>query len=119
MKPFNLEAAKAGAPVCTRDGRAVRFLCFDRENDRYPIVGLIRNLSNSYEDVVCWSTKGHYVDLLMASIKREGWIRVYKHKVSNLNRTGCSIYTNHQEALEVPPGCDWEVVDVIPINWEE
>ena len=24
LKPFNLEAAKAGKPVCTRDGRKVR-----------------------------------------------------------------------------------------------
>ena len=30
MKPFDLEAAKAGKPVCTRDGRKARINCFDR-----------------------------------------------------------------------------------------
>lgn len=29
MKPFDLEAAKAGAPVCTRDGRSARIICTD------------------------------------------------------------------------------------------
>lgn len=40
MKPFDLEAAKAGKPVCTRDGRKARIICFDR-NWEYPIVALI------------------------------------------------------------------------------
>lgn len=29
MKPFDLEAAKAGAPVCTRSGKPVRIICWD------------------------------------------------------------------------------------------
>ena len=29
LKPFDLEAAKAGKPVCTRDGRKARIICFD------------------------------------------------------------------------------------------
>lgn len=29
LKTFNLEAAKAGKPVCTRDGRKARIICFD------------------------------------------------------------------------------------------
>lgn len=29
MKPFDLRAAKAGAPVCTRDGRSARIICTD------------------------------------------------------------------------------------------
>ena len=32
LKPFDLEAAKAGAKVITRDGRPVRIICFDRKN---------------------------------------------------------------------------------------
>ena len=30
MKEFDLELAKKGASVCTRNGRHVRILCFDR-----------------------------------------------------------------------------------------
>lgn len=29
LKPFDLETAKAGKPVCTRDGRKARIICFD------------------------------------------------------------------------------------------
>ena len=28
-KPFNLEEAKAGRPVCTRNGQEVRIICFN------------------------------------------------------------------------------------------
>lgn len=30
MKPFNLEEAKAGKPVCNREGNDVRIICFDK-----------------------------------------------------------------------------------------
>lgn len=29
LKPFDLNSAKAGKPVCTRDGRKARIICFD------------------------------------------------------------------------------------------
>lgn len=41
MKNFDLEKAKAGYPVRTRDGHEARIICFDRENDN-PIVALIK-----------------------------------------------------------------------------
>lgn len=40
FKPFDLEAAKAGKPVCTRDGRKARIICFDAKCNK-PIVALI------------------------------------------------------------------------------
>lgn len=40
MKPFDLEAAKNGAPVCTRGGRKVKIICFDRKGE-FPIVALV------------------------------------------------------------------------------
>lgn len=41
MKPFNLEEAKAGAPVCTADGHKVRIICWDAKIDKHPIIALI------------------------------------------------------------------------------
>ena len=32
LKPFDLQAAKSGKPVCTRDGRKVRIICFDSKS---------------------------------------------------------------------------------------
>lgn len=40
LKEFDLEAAKAGKSVCTRDGRKARIICFDAKCDK-PIVALI------------------------------------------------------------------------------
>lgn len=40
--PFDIEKAKQGAKVMTRDGHDVRILCFDRNSDEYPIVVLIQ-----------------------------------------------------------------------------
>lgn len=45
MRDFDLAAAKAGAPVCTRDGSESRIICFDCIGS-YPIVGLLRNSKN-------------------------------------------------------------------------
>ena len=42
MKPFDLRAAKAGAPVCTRDGMEARIICFDRVDLEYPIIALYK-----------------------------------------------------------------------------
>lgn len=36
MKPFNIEEAKKGKPVCTRDGHSVRIITID-DNKKYPI----------------------------------------------------------------------------------
>ena len=41
MRKFDLEEAKAGAPVCTREGRPVRIICWNCNDNKYPIIGLV------------------------------------------------------------------------------
>lgn len=41
MKRFNLEAAKTGKPICTRDGKSARIICWDMKGI-YPIVALVK-----------------------------------------------------------------------------
>lgn len=42
LKPFDIEKAKAGAEVCTRDGHKARIICFDRKTEGdYTILALI------------------------------------------------------------------------------
>ena len=61
MRPFNLEEAKAGKSVCTKDGKDVRIICFDRKNIiNCPIVALISK--SSYEDVKLYSLEGEGFD---------------------------------------------------------
>lgn len=52
MKPFNLEEAKAGKPVCTRDGRRVEILSFDNQCLDYPILARIFSNNTKYNDLV-------------------------------------------------------------------
>lgn len=50
LKPFDLEAAKAGKPVCTRDGRKARIICWDKKGN-YPIVALIQENENLKREI--------------------------------------------------------------------
>lgn len=50
MKPFNLEEAKAGKPVCTRDDRRVEILSFDNPNNGYPILARVFSDNTDYND---------------------------------------------------------------------
>lgn len=86
MKPFNREAAKAGAPVQTRDGYSVRILCFNRKSNSLPIVALYYHSEDKRETIGAYTENGYvYVDesqscydLVMAPVKKEGWINIYK-----------------------------------------
>lgn len=82
LKEFDLEAAKSGKPVCTRDGRKARIICFDRDWDMH-IVALVTDplgesvhyyLSNGKVDF----DKQNDEDLMMLPEKRIGWINVNK-----------------------------------------
>ena len=87
MKPFNLEEAKAGKAVCTRDGRKVRILAFDVKIPEYPIAAAI-SLSDcdGKETIHSYSLEGTFYhdgepsnnDLMMNSEKRRGWIGILR-----------------------------------------
>lgn len=83
MKPFDLEAAKAGKPVCTRDGRKARIICFDAKCIK-PIVALIQGSDNS-EQIEYYTENGVFSnggtgknrDLMILLEKKEGWVNIY------------------------------------------
>lgn len=107
MKPFDIELAKAGHPVCTRDGRAVRILCFDRKSvDGYSILALIDK--GDSEDIVSYIRQGtfysngkeHKNDLFMAAVKKEGWVNVFINASYFDSKTAGTIYPTKEEALK-------------------
>lgn len=86
MKEFNLEKAKEGAPVCTRDGRPARIVCWDVKDVNYSILALAK-ADNGNESVMLYTNDGKYFipelnvgsydsDLMMAPVKREGWVLI-------------------------------------------
>ena len=116
MKPFDLEAAKSGKPVCTRDGRKARIVCFDAKGDK-PIIALIEmgvaETPNNYPiDGKAISTKETPCDLMMLPEKKEGWVNVYKGGLLDTKS-----YNTKKEAFDKASPEDY--VDTVKINWEE
>ena len=82
MKPFDLEAAKRGEPIVTRDGRKVTFVGHASQASKaYRLVVLIEGAEyppNFFEDGVhqC-SRQPTDEDLFMAPCKRTVYMNIY------------------------------------------
>ena len=124
LKPFDLEAAKAGKLVCTRDGRNARIICFDRrlfyKNVSYPILALVE-CSDGEDDVCGYNEKGKVLiedgaeykdDLMMLPEKKEGWVNVYKGGLLDTKS-----YPTKKEAFD--KACPEGYVDTVKVCWEE
>ena len=86
LKPFDIQKARTGKPVCTRDGRKARIICFDRRGDKFPIVALLDGCNKKHSEVaVTFTNEGLFEigekssnDLMMLPEKKEGWINIDK-----------------------------------------
>lgn len=122
LKPFDLDAAKAGKPVCTRDGRKARIICFDVKSDNYPILALIEDEDSILGTPVIYTNKGrfyndgtiHNLDLVMLSVKREDGL-IYSCVDGNV---ACSNpYKTKEETMKYPALS--AIIDTIRIEWYE
>ena len=86
LKPFDIQKAREGKPVCTRDGRQARIICFDAK-DTQPIIGLYeKNIDGIVREYLCsYHTDGSMYDdqdtgydLMMLPEKKEGWAKFVK-----------------------------------------
>ena len=122
LKEFDLEAAKAGKPVCTRDGRKARIICFDKQNDYYPIIALV--IVDEKECIFQYTNKGEYLDgndntrcndLIILFKKKEGWVNVYK------GSGGISVYPRIYKSRDeaVSDNTVANRIDTVKITWEE
>lgn len=124
FKPFDLEAAKAGKPVCTRDGRKVRIISFDRHGEDCPIIALVVDSKNAEcEEVIDYTLDGicneniinhNKYDLMMFTRKKEGWLNIFK----DFEDTVCCVYPTEKEALE-DGETEKDYITTIKIEWEE
>lgn len=112
LKEFNLEEAKAGKPVCTRDGRKARIICFDLNNKNFPIVAIINcdTEENAYQydiDGIC-DEHDNNLNLMMSPEKKEGWIIIHKE----------AIY-DKETAEKIARETTANVIRIQKIEWEE
>ena len=120
LKPFDLEAAKSGKPVCTRDGRKARIICFDM-NANSPIVALVDY--NGQEVVVCCHNDGRnyhaettYNDLMMLPEKKSGWVNIYKETEGEYY-VDKLIHKTEKFAFDV--ACPDDYIGTVKIEWYE
>ena len=80
MKEFNLEAAKRGEPIQTRDGQSAKFVAHVPEAcPSEKIVVLVGRHVWTYRESGAWFENGDVgPDLLMAPKKRTVWVNFYK-----------------------------------------
>lgn len=121
LKPFSLEAAKAGKPVCTRDGRKARIICFDRKGI-YSIVALI---DGEQENIQSYTNNGRLrctdleseLDLMMLPEKHEGWINVIKNQDNYYYCKG--VFDTEEYARNNEANYTGLAVATVKIEWEE
>lgn len=125
MKNFDINLARQGHPVCTRDGRKARIACFDFKglNNRN-ILALIEN-EDDIEDVVAFKSDGSFniyptdYDLMMAPVKHEGWVNVYRNNSGKIY-TGEVVHESEERAKLIrnkPLNGDY--ITTVKIKWEE
>lgn len=118
LKPFDFEAAKAGKPVCTRDGRKARIICFDTINKgNYPIIALLED--KGCEAIFYYNKDGKCNvgterDLMMLPEKKEGWVNLCKNNYGDTLAVG--VFPNREEAVS---NCPPSYLGTIKIEWEE
>lgn len=126
MKEFDLELAKAGHPVQTKKGNKARILCFDANNKYYPIIALVE--MNGVEEVALYTNKGKWrvdsdgdLDLVMTSVKHEGWVNIYRDADTGLPYCGKFIYSSESDAVthDDPSDTSDKKMSITKIEWEE
>ena len=126
MKEFNLTEylKNPSQKVVTRDGREVRIICTNMKNeDDYKIVALVEQKKYGGEEILCYRKSGrdNYCpdfDLLFDTIKKEGWVNIYKDKNEDITYLSGIIHDSEKEAKEAIKG-DPEFIATIKIEWEE
>lgn len=115
LKPFDIQKAREGKPVCTRDGRKARIICFDAKGNK-PLI--ILSEIDGKEVILRYTEKGkrdsfhsptpREDDLMMLPEKKEGWVNVYKD----------SVYDTKDEAIDgTYEGRGY--IDTVKVSWEE
>ena len=132
LKPFDIQKAREGKPVCTRDGRKARIICFDRI-DAKPILALVRSTDGKGEDVFDYFVSGKRLanalesdlDLMMLHEKKEGWINIYNADTTFYYVDGRVFETKDEAVKEAKEEVEKEqrekneYIDTIRVEWEE
>jgi len=122
LKPFDLEKAKAGAKLVTRNGKPARIICWDRGHKTDHIVALVEYTEDgeSTEETMTYTDQGTFYDngnescfdLFIAPTVVERWVNVYKLKQY-------SVGTCYRSEEEAENNACADCIATIKLAWEE
>ena len=122
MKQFNLREyiENPSRQVVTRDGRPVRIVCTDANNE-FPVIALVKINGTDEECVYCFKADGTYFrnncrDLFFASVKHEGWVNLY-YNVCGTVSTDTTVFPSKELAQASKKY--YKYIDTIHIEWED
>ena len=124
LKPFDIQKAREGKPVCTRNGKKARIICFDVKAKK-PIAALIT--TDDTEEAHFYYDNGrsdqyqkYRYDLMMLPEKKEGWVNVYRDcDGANITKDD-NIYSSKEAAMASAQVIDRDnYVATTIIKWEE
>lgn len=121
MKEFNLELAKAGHSVQTRDGKSARIVCDDVDNPYSTIIALVyfdgKEFPYLYDKDGYSCRNNRDLDLFMATTKKEGFVNIYGE--GNWKECG-NIYESEEEAKSNALNKHtYKYITTTKIEWEE
>ena len=125
LKPFDIQKAREGKPVCTRGGRSARIVCFDRKGyNMFPIVALIMNGDRendiyTYRPNGTWYNSGNESDkdLMMLPEKHEGWVNIYRNEEGEYWSEQI-LFSTKKDATDFVHN-HAQYVTTVKIEWEE
>ena len=132
LKPLDIQKAREGYPVCTRDGRKARVLCYDfKQDEEYPILVAVENKDGKEcallysNDGISEMYKSSNNELVMFPEKKEGWINIYNADTTFYYVDGRVFETKDEAVKEAKEEVEKEqrekneYIDTIRVEWEE
>ena len=124
LKPFDIQKAREGKPVCTRDGRKTRILCYDfKQNEEYPILVAVENKDGKEcallysNDGISEMYKSSNNELAMLPEKKEGWVNVAKEPLCDDEVVLGYIFNSYEDAVRSGEANE-RYVATVRIEWE-
>ena len=122
MKSFNLKEHLEHPEwkVVTREGKPVRILCTDLDDDDYPVAAATKNWHvDKYTTGGLFNAGGETkYDLFFASEKHEGWVIISKLPFTDSFEISPEIFATKEEAVRVWEDNPGIKCSIIKIEWE-
>ena len=122
MKPFNLKEHLEHPEwkVVTREGKPVRILCTDLDDNDYPVAAVVGNfhVDKYTAEGLFQAGKETKYDLFFASEKHEGWVIISKLPFTDSFEIFPEIFATKEEAVRVWEDNPGIKCSIIKIEWE-